>query len=245
MASNKGMRHSKPKMMMAPRSPRFWVTVDQKTIDDSIARNSSHCMIADAVKRTAPWASSILVDLQSVRMTDKARGLRYIYLTPRHAQLALIDFDRGVKPRAFKMSLGGGQVVRARHYPRRDEPVPSLDERREIIRKVQARRSEDSTTLKQLGDATDIAERSLQLYVSATTPNVFGRDVADRLSAWADGRTVPKRPRVVPASLVSGKARLRQGTKGSRAAMEVVGGREPPVGNIARRRGFGLHSMVA
>lgn len=244
MASNKGMRHSKPKMMMAPRSPRFWVTVDAKTIATAIERNSSHCMIADAVKLAAPWASNVLVDLQSVRMTDKVRGLRYTYMTPRHAQLALIDFDRGVKPKAFKMSLGGGAVRRAKHYPRRGEPVPTLDERREIIRKVQERRAQDSTTLKQLGDATDIAERSLQLYTSATNPNVFGRDVADRLSAWAEDRPVPKRPRVVAPSLVSGPARLREGEKGKRAAMEVVGGRDPPIGNIARRRGFGLHSMV-
>ena len=48
----------------------------------------------------------------------------------------------------------------------------SLAERQEIIAKVQARRAEDSTSLKQLGDATDISERKLQVYGSATTRRI-------------------------------------------------------------------------
>ena len=207
-------------------------------------RNSSHCMIAEAVRASGPWASAGMVDLQSIRMTDLERGLRYSYLTPRLAQLALIKFDQGEKPKAFKMELAGGAVRRSRHYPRRNEPAPDLKERQEIIRKIQAKRREDQVSLQELGDLTDIAESSLERYTSATTPNVFSRDVAGRLLAWAEGRVVPKRPRAVPPSLVSGPARLRSGGKGKHAAPEVVGGREPPVGNIARRRGFGLHSMV-
>jgi hypothetical protein len=201
-------------------------------------------MIAEAVKLAAPWATNVLVDLQSVRMTDKTRGLRYSYLTPRRGQLALISFDQGKKPKPFTMELAQGAVRRAKHYPRRGEPPPSLDERREIIAKVQAKRREDHLSLQDLGDLTDIAETSLERYVSATTPNVFGRDIADRLKAWVEGRPVPKRPHAVPPSLVSGKTRLRPAGQGSRAAPEVIGGREPPVGNIARRRGFGLRSMV-
>jgi hypothetical protein len=236
--------HKKPKMMMAPRSPKLTVTVRQNVIETAVVRNSSHCMIADAVKETVPWATNVLVDLQSIRMTDKERGLRYSYLTPRHAQLALIEFDQGRKPKPFRMELARGAVRRARHYPSRGKPVPTLEERREIIRKVQEKRRVDHLSLRELGDLTDIAETSLERYVSATTPNVFGRDIADRLTAWVEKRPVPKRPKAVPPSLVSGPARLRRGEKGERAAPEVVGGKEPPVGNIARRRGFGLHSMV-
>ena len=240
----KKRKPKKARTMTAPRSPKLSITVDQKTIETAAIRNSSHCMIADAVKQSVPWASVVMVDLQSIRMTDKERGLRYSYLTPRHAQLALIKFDQGEKPRAFKMELAGGAVRRAKHYPRRNEPMPGLAERQEIIRKVQAKRREVQVSLQELGDLTDIAEASLERYVSATTPNVFSRDVADRLMAWAEGRVVPKRPHAVPPSLVSGKPRLRAGEKGVHAAPEVVGGREPPIGNIARRRGFGLHSMV-
>lgn len=237
-------KHKKARMKMAPRAPKIAVVVDQKTIETAAVRNSSHCMIADAVKASVPWATNVLVDLQSIRMTDKERGLRYSYLTPRYAQLALIKFDQGQKPRAFKMELAGGAVRRARHYPRRNEPAPNLTERQEIIRKVQKKRCEDALSLQKLGDLTDIAQSSLEKYVSATNPNVFGRDVADRLTAWVEDRPIPRRPRAVPPSLVGGRARLRPGEKGNRAAPEVVGGKEPPVGNIARRRGFGLRTMV-
>jgi hypothetical protein len=236
-------KHKKARMMLAPRSPKLQVTVDAATITESIRRNSSHCMIAEAVKRTVPYATSVMVDLQSIRFTDKDRGLRYSYLTPRHAQLAIIAFDQGNRPKPFKMELAGGAVRRARHYPRRGEAVPALAERQEIISRVQAKRSHDRISLQDVGDATDIATRTLEKLVSATPP-VFGRDAADRLIAWTEGRPIPKRPNAVPQSLVSGRPRLRGGVFGPRSAPQVVGGGEPPIGNIAKRRGFGLRSMV-
>jgi hypothetical protein len=39
--------------------------------------NSGHCAVSDGVKMAAPWATHIASDLQSVRLTDPRRGLRY------------------------------------------------------------------------------------------------------------------------------------------------------------------------
>lgn len=60
-----------------------------------------------------PNASRVAVDLQSIRWTDAERGLRYTYLTPRLAQLKLLQFDQGdedITP--FKMQLTDAIVTK-------------------------------------------------------------------------------------------------------------------------------------
>lgn len=93
------------------RSPRLTVEVTQEIIDTATRRDSSHCMIADAIQRAVPEAKYISVDLATIRLTDQNAGLRYIYLTPRPAQEALLAFDQGEKPRPFKVRLEAAQVL--------------------------------------------------------------------------------------------------------------------------------------
>lgn len=242
MTETRTRKFTHARMARVPQSPKAEIFVDQKTIADAISRNSSHCMIAEAVKKAIPYAQNVMVDLQSIRLTDKERGLRYTYLTPRLAQLALIKFDQGERPNPFKILLAKGSVRRA--SPRADTaaiPVP-LDDRLRIISDFQDARTKRRMSLDEIGDATDIAPRSLERYVSVDPP-LFSRMVAEKLEAWTAGKPVPhRRPLAVPASLVSGRPRMRD--RKDRGAPLVVGGMEPPVGNIARRRGFGLHSMV-
>lgn len=94
-----------------PSAPRVTVDVDVATIEASVPRDSSHCMIAEAVKASLPGMTHISVDLQTIRFSDPAKRLRYVYLTPRAAQLALIRFDSGTRPEPFSMRLQGGQVT--------------------------------------------------------------------------------------------------------------------------------------
>jgi hypothetical protein len=94
-----------------PKAPRVIVEVTQDLIDNSIERDSSHCMIAEAVKLAYPAAQRVSVDLQTIRFSDPNRRLRYVYLTPRTGQLALVDFDQGTPPEPFDMRLQSGQVV--------------------------------------------------------------------------------------------------------------------------------------
>lgn len=76
-------------------APRPTVQVTRQIIEAAKRRDSSHCMIAEAIKLAVPNATSVAVDLQTIRWTDRERNLRYIYLTPRIGQINLVKFDQG------------------------------------------------------------------------------------------------------------------------------------------------------
>lgn len=84
------------------------IPVTKEIIAEATTGNSSHCMIAEAVK--AAGFKRVSVDIQTVRFTDDT-GDRYIYLTPPAAQVAILQFDEGRKPAPFKLHLRNGQVI--------------------------------------------------------------------------------------------------------------------------------------
>jgi hypothetical protein len=93
-------------------APRLRLQVTRDQIETAIRANGGHCMIAEAIKAEVPWARAVSVDLQSIRMSDPAAGLRYIYLTPRICQDALVRFDLGrndIPP--FPFSLRAAQIT--------------------------------------------------------------------------------------------------------------------------------------
>lgn len=81
------------------------VNVTQTFIDHAEARNSDHCMIADAIRAALPDAKAVSVDLMTIRLTDPVKRQRYVYLTPRPIQLALIHFDQGDHAAPFSFQL--------------------------------------------------------------------------------------------------------------------------------------------
>jgi hypothetical protein len=83
---------------------RLEVEITAEVIDAATEADSSHCMIADAIRAQVRGAQRIAVDLQSIRFTDPKRGVRYLYLTPARAQVALLRFDQGepVEPFVLK-----------------------------------------------------------------------------------------------------------------------------------------------
>jgi hypothetical protein len=106
-----------------PKAPRTIVHVTAETIQRSIdldGRAKSHiCAVAEAVKLAAPSARNVSVDIQTIRYSDPEKGLRYVYMTPRAAQLALIKFDQGEipEPFTFKFQSTNAQVCRIRRAP--------------------------------------------------------------------------------------------------------------------------------
>lgn len=86
-------------------SPRIVVDVTAEDIATAIPQDSGHCMIADAIQRLHPDVTGVSVDLATVRFTDKAKGKRYVYLTPELAQMALLMFDQGELPPPFTFEL--------------------------------------------------------------------------------------------------------------------------------------------
>lgn len=88
---------------MSTRHPTIEVT--EEIIASACQRDSSHCMIAEAVKKAIPDAQHVSVDLQTIRWSRKATGRRYFALTPRFAQTAILDFDNGVTPEPFSFRM--------------------------------------------------------------------------------------------------------------------------------------------
>lgn len=115
-----------------PNPPQLRVTVSQRVIDGACRADSSHCMIADAVRECYPWARNITVDVQTIRLSDPENGVRYAYLTPRQAQLALLDFDAGVKtePFAFTLPRRSGHA----QWMRRKEAKQITETQRDAVR---------------------------------------------------------------------------------------------------------------
>lgn len=97
----------------APRAPRLDLNVTPDIIERALPADSGHCIYADAIKQAVPNATHISVDLQTCRFTDPGRGLRYVYLTPRLAQIDLVNFDQGVKPSPKVVRLRGAHVLRS------------------------------------------------------------------------------------------------------------------------------------
>jgi hypothetical protein len=116
---------AKPKRHKRKVSPKVLIRVTDDLIETALPKNSEHCMIADAVKVAFPTAKAVSVDLATVRFSDPAKGLRYIYLTPRFAQAALVDFDEGRRPQAFQFELTrAAQIVTMYKHPTGPKGTP-------------------------------------------------------------------------------------------------------------------------
>ena len=106
------------------------VHVTKEVIEQSEERDSSHCMIAEALRKALPEARNISVDLATIRFSDPEKRLRYIYLTPRQAQVALVLFDQGKHNDPFTIFLRGAQVVKMGDpkAPRKKDTTPPMPE---------------------------------------------------------------------------------------------------------------------
>jgi hypothetical protein len=100
-------------------SPRIAAPVTAEIIERSKIGDSSHCMITEALRVAHPEFTGQSADLATVRISDPVRQLRYIYLTPRNAQLAIIDFDQGITPEPFTVVLErAAQITRSANWGR-------------------------------------------------------------------------------------------------------------------------------
>jgi len=104
-ASQEVIEESKSVEEKIYKAPNLKADVSQEDIDNAIARDSAHCMSADTLKRTFPWAKHISVDLQTIKLTDKRDGNRYVYLTPYVVQQYIVRWDTGIKPEPFTIHL--------------------------------------------------------------------------------------------------------------------------------------------
>lgn len=115
------------------------IAVTKDEILGAIRSNSHLCMIAEAIKRQVPNATGVIVDLQSVRFSDRKRGVRIVCDTPRDCQEALVKFDRGFPCEPFTFNLSSKQVT---NLPKR---VRKLDAEGKPISKTVTRSRRLST----------------------------------------------------------------------------------------------------
>lgn len=68
-------------------------------------------MIAEAIAVHLPGVRNVSVDMMTIRWSDPAKGWRYIYLTPKPAQYALLDFDMGLPIEPFSFQVRSGHAT--------------------------------------------------------------------------------------------------------------------------------------
>jgi hypothetical protein len=103
------------------RVPRHNVAVTPEIIERACRRNSRHCMIAEAVKAQIPGATTVCVDMMTVRFSIPEKGLRYTYPTPALAQDALARFDRGLIVEPITVRLKNGQATSMVWHEKQDD----------------------------------------------------------------------------------------------------------------------------
>lgn len=117
------------------------IAVTAAVIEKAMKADSSHCMIADAIRAACPAYTNIAVDLQTIRVTDRAEKKRYIFFTPLKAQQELLRFDQGnaIEPWSFLLPRTPAQViaVQPRHTPEAPKTVSMKKPRAGAIPTVQ------------------------------------------------------------------------------------------------------------
>ena len=129
---------------------RLDLEVTREMIAEGKKKDSSHCVVAEAIKAAVPTAANVSVDLATIRFSDRKRGKRYVYLTPAVAQQALIDFDQGRKlvPFTFRMRMAQvTQITRSSRHARNGTARPSARGAAKL------KRSSSSTTPVKVGGA--------------------------------------------------------------------------------------------
>ena len=205
------------KLVKHPRAPIVICDVTRELIDTAERGSSSHCMIADAIKLARPDVKAITVDLQAIRFSDPAKQRRYIYLTPRPAQIALINFDQGnhTEPFKFKIGAGGTQIVDTN------------------------RRRNQITAARRLREAAEAAKNTVSEAEKNTASDPSHMEPGGAENTASGGAKKAKRPyiRKVIANLLG----VANGQ-----APTFVGGNPPPTGNVTNRgkdRRFGIRHL--
>jgi hypothetical protein len=137
-------------------------------IDVAVRANSGHCMVAEAIKIRIPDARVVSVDVQTIRWSNAKRRLRYMALTPRSVQAAIINFDQGLKPKPFKFRLTHAQVA----YMKGTKFEHTADGG-EIVSKVQTK-EKATKTAKMLRKITSEGTRA-EIHIRSKGKNETGR----------------------------------------------------------------------
>jgi hypothetical protein len=102
-----GMRKARKQVL--PAVPNLTVDVSQDVIDESIQKDSAHCMISQALRLAGAASTKVTAEHASFNFN----GHRYTYPLPAKAAAELVQFDEDknkVKPFKFTLSSNVGFV---------------------------------------------------------------------------------------------------------------------------------------
>lgn len=128
-----------------PKAPKLIIPITQDIIDCAVKANSSHCVIADAIKKKYPKYTRVEVDIQTIRMTDKEKGVRYFYLTPPKAQKIIVSFDQGYKLDPFTLDIDSS-VAQVRKIHSTSDKVKEMKRKSNEKRKLKFNDNEFHST---------------------------------------------------------------------------------------------------
>jgi hypothetical protein len=218
-----------PKPRRITGLPKIEVIVDQTTLENSKRRNSQHCWIAESIKIACPGVRSAEVDLQTIRFSDAEKRLRYIYLTPRVCQEAIIEYDSGELPQPFTFKLNKPvQITRIKPASKpltEEQRTHKLELQKEREAKNRERRKEREKRY-----ATEEKIRAVDLDTPFDPPQDYTNEIIEALND--------------PTADLGPPVAIRASSYGDQAVPIIVGGKSPryPT-NIQRRRLFGLKAL--
>lgn len=124
------------------------VPVTQAIIDAAIEADSSHCIIADAIRAALPDPRPD-VDLGTTTVSLRDVGLRCVYLTSVHAQQTLIQFDQGLADEIAPFTL----------YLLRDDIAQVRSIARSVTDPVTGKRKQKPVSVPASADTEDLPKR--------------------------------------------------------------------------------------
>ena len=80
---------------MSTESPGLRWEVTTENWQRAAAASSAACVHADAIKEKYPEYAHVKVNVATIQVSDRERGVRYVYLTPSSVAQLLLFFDQG------------------------------------------------------------------------------------------------------------------------------------------------------
>lgn len=81
--------------MARKSAPILDLSITDEVWEKAKQASSGGCLIADAIKRQYPHLTGIVVDMATIRASDREKGARYTWLTPSIGQHLLLSYDQG------------------------------------------------------------------------------------------------------------------------------------------------------
>jgi hypothetical protein len=167
--------------------------------------------IADAL----PHCRHISCDLQSLRITDPKKQLRYTFLTPHLARDVIVNFDQGLRDKLVPCTFSMRPAIVAQSGKKR--ATPTVEQLR-------------GSGLKLAQEQPHVPSSWQERHRAASALVVAGTHAGEAAQAAVPPRRSRRQPRALVSAVRKGEVPVQ------------LGGRPPPTSILARRE-FGMRAI--